>query len=171
MKVHVVNKRTFDQLMVMNNITDENVEKRDNMFLISIIGTDTDNPYADNPDFAEQWAQQMGHYFKEDHDNVMNLQFDDVEHDGGIDPMGIVHRTKAFSEKQAERLFKFIEKNRDKEQCIVHCMAGVSRSGAVGEFINGYAQGDWATFKRMNPQILPNGRVLRMLNAAKYNNY
>jgi len=48
-------------------------------------------------------------------------------------------------------------------------MAGVSRSGAVGEFVNGYAQGDWARFKRDNPQILPNGRVLRMLNDAKYN--
>jgi len=101
MRVHVVNKRSFDQMMTINNITDENIEKRDNLFLISIIGTDTDNPYADNPDFAEQWEQQMGHYFKEDHNNVMNLEFDDVENDGGIDPMGIVHTTNAFSEKQA----------------------------------------------------------------------
>ena len=164
MRVHVLAKVEFDGLMVQNKITDENVEKFDSIFFISLI--DTHN--------------KKGPYFQKDHNNVMNLRFDDVEHDGGTprvlenDPdldNFDENRVKAFSEKQANELFKFIKSNRDKATCIVHCMAGISRSGAVGMFINGYCGGDFELFKRDNPFVLPNARVHRMLNAAKYNDY
>jgi len=164
MRVHVLSKRLFDKLMADNKITDENVEKMDSIFFISI----TDTP---------QVLRMMGfdenyndHYFKEDHDNVLNLEFDDVEHDGQSSPTNDGD-TRAFSESQAEMLYQFIKKHRDKETCIVHCQAGISRSGAVGSFINGYCQGDWEKFKRDNPQVMPNPRVHRMLNAAKYNDF
>jgi len=164
MRVHVLSKVEFDGLMVQNKIVDENVEKFDSIFFISLI---------DN-------HNQKGHYFKKDHNNVMNLRFDDVEHDGenprvladdpDLDNMDS-ENVKAFSKKQANDLYKFIKKHRDAETCIVHCMAGISRSGAVGTFVNGFAQGDWELFKRDNPFISPNGRVHRMLNTAKYNDY
>jgi len=162
MRVHVLSKVEFDGLMVQNKIVDENVEKFDSIFFISLI---------DN-------HNQKGHYFKKDHNNVMNLRFDDVENDGGaprvlVDDPDIDNfdeeKVKAFSEKQANNLFKFIKANRDKETCIVHCMAGISRSGAVGMFVNGYCGGDFDLFKRDNKFISPNARVHRMLNAAKYN--
>jgi predicted protein tyrosine phosphatase len=154
MKVYVWSKQMFDKGMADNGITDQNVEERDKIMFISI--TDT-----------AKFSNSRIPYFKEDHDNVMNLSFDDVEHDlqpSPTQPEG----TKAFTEEQAEKLFQFIKRNRDKETCIVHCMAGISRSGAVGTFINGYCGGDWEEFKRTNPYILPNGRVERLLNRAKY---
>jgi len=153
MKVFILGKMEFDALMRQNNLNDENVEGRDTVFLISIV--DTQN--------------REGNFFKENHKNVLNLRFDDVEHDMEASPTQ-KENTKAFSNEQAKELFEFIKENRDKEQCVVHCMAGISRSGAVGTFINGYAQGDWEDFKRTNPWISPNGRVERMLNEAKYNN-
>lgn len=157
MRVHVLAKMQFDKLLLDNKITDGSVEKMDDIFFISIV--DTDKGIGDNTP-----------HFKEDHINVMNLRFDDVEHDGESAPTQ-KYATKAFSEKQAKKLFEFIKANREKQTCIVHCMAGISRSGAVGAFVNGYAQGDWELFKRDNPMVMPNGRVSRMLNAAKYNDF
>lgn len=155
MEVIVCSKRDFDNIMWSNRITDKNVEDRTELAIISIVDTDQFN-YSRAP------------YFKQNHENVINLQFDDCEHDGEPSPTQPAG-TKAFSEEQAKELFQFIKRNRNKETIVVHCMAGISRSGAVGAFINGYAGGDWETFKRMNPQIAPNARVERMLNQAKYN--
>jgi len=171
MKIHVLNKRTFDSLMVENNINDDNVENRDSVFFISIVDTYFFNPFGDGPEsqkWVDQLKDQLDHYFKKDYDNVINLEFDDCDHDGQPSPTNVSKQTKAFSKKQAETLFQFIKKHREKETCVVHCMAGISRSGAVGSFINNYIKGDRERFERNNPQILPNGRVLRMLNEVRY---
>lgn len=154
MKVHILSKMEFDKILMQNKITDENVESFDSVMFISIMDTICSLPA----------------WFSENHDNVLNLRFDDVENDGEVSPTQ-KESTKAFSEEQAKQLYEFIKKHREKETCIVHCMAGISRSGAVGTFVNGYAQGDWEYFKRTNPYISPNPRVHRMLNAAKYNDY
>ena len=162
MRVHVISKMEFDDLMIRNGIDDNTVEKFDSIMFISIV--DTDN--------------LKGPHFKEDHDNAITLRFDDVEHNGEVarvlvdDPDSLLKdhtQNRAFSEAQANRLYKFIKKNREKETCIVHCMAGISRSGAVGTFVNGYCKGDWDLFKRTNAYISPNPRVHRMLTAARYN--
>jgi predicted protein tyrosine phosphatase len=154
MRVHVLSKMEFDGLMKQNGINDSSVERFDSIMFISIV--DTEN--------------RQGPYFNEDHDNVINLRFDDVENDNEASPTQ-EYETRAFSEKQAKKLYEFIKKHREKETCIVHCMAGISRSGAVGTFVNGFCQGDWERFKRDNPYIMPNPRVHRMLNEAKYNDY
>jgi|AntAceMinimDraft_18_1070375.scaffolds.fasta_scaffold06514_6 hypothetical protein len=170
MKVHILAKMQFDKLLSDNNINDGNVEKFDSIFFISIVDTDVINPFGPG---AEKYLPSEGlldQHFKEDHSNVMNLQFDDVAHDGEKSST-FSGKTRAFTEKQATKLFEFIKANREKETCIVHCMAGISRSGAVGIFVNGYAGGDWELFKRTNPAICPNGRIHRMLNAAKYNDF
>ena len=145
MKVHVLAKLEFDNLMKVNEIVDKNVEKYDNIMLISIMDTHS----SEDP------------WFEKNHSNVINLSFDDVEED--------MQGAKAFSEAQARKLFKFIDENKEKESCIVHCSAGISRSGAVGTFVNGYCGGDWELFKRTNPWISPNARVSRMLNDAERN--
>ena len=156
MKVLVLNKRQFDSIMRENNLYDHTINGTEPFFLISIVDTD-------------QFSASREPHYKKDHENVLNLAFDDCEHDGEPSPTQ-PEGTKAFNEEQANKLFQFIKKHRDKEQCIVHCMAGISRSGAVGAFINGYARGNWEEFKGRNPQIVPNPRVQRMLNEAKYNN-
>ena len=112
MKVHVLSKMEFDGLMNQHGITDDNVRKFAGIMFISIV--DTQN--------------EKGPHFKEDHENVINLRFDDVEHDLESSPTQQFN-TKAFDKDQAKKLFQFIKKNREVEQCIVHCMAGISRLG------------------------------------------
>ncbi len=83
-------------------------------------------------------------YFNGDKSNVKVLFFDDVEKDLNIPIIGTnqVKTSKAFTIDQ-----------------------GISRSGAVGTFVNDYFKADYEEFKRNNPNILPNGQVLAMLNS------
>lgn len=96
---------------------------------------------------------------KEDSENYKTLFFYDLEQD--------VQTYKAISSEQAEDLLKFILKNKDKRKCIVHCTAGVSRSGAVGEFIHELGGGAYKELKEKYPYILPSGRVLMYLRYAE----
>lgn len=155
MRVFVFNKKQFDQFCIANRLSDENVETTAwNFMFISI--TDTD-----------QFSESRKPYFKQNHKNVFNLSFDDVEKDGE-NSYTQEFNTIAFSEKQAKELFNFINKNSDADIAIVHCMAGISRSGAVGLFINDYFDLDYERFKRDNPQIAPNQKVFRLLKNEWY---
>lgn len=156
MKIHVINKQTFDNLMNHHDLNDLLVEDMAPATLFISI-TDTD-----------KFSESREPHFKEDHANVFNLSFDDCTEDGQPSPTQ-PSGTKMMSELQAEALWDFIKNNLNKEQCIVHCMAGISRSGAVGTFINDLVGGDYNTFKRMNPQVYPNQHVLGLLNKAKGN--
>jgi len=154
MKVYILSKARFDNIMQQKNITNENVEERKNTFFISIndsCGTD-EIPYFQNKQ------------------NVKVLFFDDVEKDIEVPRIGTkeVLVAKAFTMQQAKELFNFIISHKDKETCLVHCAAGISRSGAVGTFINDYFGGDYFEFKKQNPHIHPNGLVLRLLKEVQY---
>ena len=108
-------------------------------FFISIL--DPDNP--DN-------------YFP-DSDNYKTVWFYDLEYELGD--------YKIFNEDIAKELIEFILSNKDKKACIVHCSAGVARSGAVGEFINDILGSEsWSDFKKRNPRISPNILVKTLLN-------
>jgi len=152
MKVFITSKTAFDDLMKRKGITNENVESHKKTFFISIndsCGTD-EIPYFENKE------------------NVKVLFFDDVEKDLEVPIIGTkeVLVAKAFTSVQAKELLEFIESHKDKESCIVHCAAGISRSGAVGTFVNDFYGGDWFEFKKQNPYIHPNGLVLRLLKSA-----
>jgi predicted protein tyrosine phosphatase len=60
-------------------------------------------------------------------------------------------------------LFDFIEANNNKISFIIHCSAGISRSGAVAQFINDYFDFDEEKFKLNNPFIHPNPHVFSLL--------
>lgn len=89
-------------------------------------------------------------------DNHLTQRFYDLEYDIGAN--------KAMSEEQAQELYDFIIKNKEKYSCIVHCSAGVSRSGAIGEFINDLFGLPYERFKRINPRISPNIHIKTLLN-------
>lgn len=144
--VLVTNKESFDVLMERYGITNDNVEDKQSFF-ISI----NDTCGTDEVPF-----------FKTNKSNVMVLFFDDVEEDLTI-PTQEVKKAKAFTLEQAKELFAFVEKNKHRKTCIVHCAAGISRSGAVGTFINDYLGGNYSQFKKRNPYIHPNGLVLGLL--------
>lgn len=152
--IEVMSYFQFNDLCELNGINDDNVEtKYGECAFISILGTPACMiHYMEEPD--------VDHYFKREHPNVINLNFDDLHKD--IEWHG--HLFKAISSEGAKRLEDFIERNVGKDFKI-HCWAGVSRSAAVGMFIrNTYRD----IYNKDYPTIsdTPNVEVLRKLNRA-----
>lgn len=145
--VKVLSKPEFNDLMANNNINDRNVENFKNIAFISINDT--------HGNWSVSW-------FDSDHPNVLRMWFDDIENDLETSPTN-PHKCKAFSPEQAKQVFDFINENYDKD-FFVHCSAGISRSGAIGAFINDYHSWDRDKFMKDNPYIHPNARITRMLN-------
>ncbi len=154
MQVYVLGKKRFDEYMERKQIHEDIIEKYSDTFFISI------NDTAGTSEVP---------YFKNNHQNVRVLYFDDVDSDlyfpaeEGVEPK---IKAQAFTLRQAFDLFQFIRDNKDKKFCIVHCAAGISRSGGIGTFINDYTRSDYAAFKKLNPYIHPNNFVIRMLKDA-----
>ena len=170
MKIYVLSKLQFDSYFEKFNVNDSNIEDKQNLYCISISGiSDGEIPY-----------------FKTNHTNVLNLQFDDVEHDMYYSKVVTEKNGKttvknsnklmavAFTENQGKEIIDFISKivPTDKTVLFIHCTAGISRSGAVGVFCNEYFNLDTIDFKTRNQYIQPNGRVLNVLhNLTIYSHY
>lgn len=121
--IKVLSQFQFDSEMEHRGINDSNVEELTNEAFISIIGTEECLKY-----YLEE--EDTVHYFKENHPNVLNLEFDDLGED--FDWKG--HIFKTITWEQAKELYDFIKANLGKNFTI-HCRAGMSRSQAVGCFI------------------------------------
>jgi hypothetical protein len=155
-EIYVLPQFLFDQIAKENDLTDSNVESFKDTAFISIINA---NSYDDG--IANSHSSDSAHWFKENHGNVLNLEFDDVE--ANATPEGEC-RYKAFSEEQAQEVVEFIERNSNKT-FLIHCLAGVSRSGAVGLFLYDYYPWVDREWFEMNVKsgIQPNQKVLNEL--------
>ena len=99
--------------------------------------------------------------FFEDSSNYITFKFVDIDKPIGYKWLD----DNIFTEKMADDMIDFILSNKHMKHCIVHCSAGVSRSGAVGEFINDiFKYKSYIEFKRDNPNICPNLLVKKLLN-------
>ena len=145
-KIKIVSKPEFNTFLDKNKWNDENIEVIPLAF-ISINDT--------HGDWSVSWLLR-------DHPNVLRLWFDDVETDLELSPTN-KETCRAFTEDQAKQVFEFIKENKDKN-FLVHCSAGISRSGAVGSFILDYLEGDKEYFAEHNKHIHPNGHISRLLN-------
>lgn len=155
-KILILSKLFFDRTMKEMGLTPDNVEKKaSKAAFISILDSGDSDPEAAS-------------FFPEDRSNVKTLFFDDVEKDMQIPEIGTgrIRHIKAFTEHQAEELLAFIKQNANKSLFIIHCTAGISRSGAVGQFICDYFSCNPVEFRQANPNILPNNLVSRLLKAA-----
>ena len=154
MRVRVLSKNIFDNILPRMKINDSNVEEYNYAF-ISILNSDTPN----------------SSYFNQDHPNVLRLVFDDAtmeENDRRI-KLGLTE-LKLFTREQGDEILKFIEQNKNVDIFYVHCLAGQSRSGAVGTFINDiYGEQNFYNFVQSNPIIKPNYYILALLRRI-YNN-
>lgn len=129
-KVIVLSHYLFDERMKEMGLDDMNVEDT-NMAFISIIGTQ---------ECIKYWIQDDDkHYFKENHPNVLNLDFDDISdvviYNG--------HRFRGMNLEEAEKTVNFIEEylnNGSVDTIYIHCKAGMSRSRAIAEFIYRYCK-------------------------------
>lgn len=143
-KVIVISKREFDKVMRDNKITIDNIEDRTKVAFISINETFSND---DKP------------LFNEDRDNLRVLFFDDVTEDIQLN-WGVA---KAFTKEQGKIIIDFLNKMKDRDTLIVHCHAGISRSGAVGQFAADFYGIDYKEFRNTNPHIHPNTAVTRIL--------
>lgn len=153
-KVEAYPHNIFDEICKKNNWNDDNVGTLNDKAFISIIGT---------KDVQEQYLREYHeHWFKENHPNVLNLEFDDVKHDIEFDD----YKAYVITNEQAKQIVEFIENNLGK-QFFIHCLAGISRSGAVRDFI--YRNYDYYKDSEGGEHIRPNVEVLRKLNRVLWN--
>ena len=101
-------------------------------------------------------------------DNILKLSFDDAVEDPD-------HTLVLFDAAMAGEIVRFVRRIDTDRLLFINCGAGVSRSGAVGEVLNEYFNrflesdpADDGFFRRMNPQILGNSLVRRILRNALY---
>ena len=66
--------------------------------------------------------------------DVLTLYFDDIVRE--------VEGAVLFQKEQAEAILAFLDKNRDADEILIHCYAGLSRSRAVGVFAGMYLDCD-----------------------------
>lgn len=150
MKVRTASKLQFDGYLRNHSITDENVETFNDLAFISITST----------------GDYENSYLKEDHKNYLKLKFDDInaeEYRLYNDSQNRSNELTLFTEEMAEQIIDFIWTVKAKV-CLVHCSAGVSRSGAVGTFIHECFKSESdEEFNRTNQHIHPKEYIIEML--------
>lgn len=100
------------------------------------------------------------------HPHLLTLTFDDICSEPETpEELGNV---VLFNETMAEQIMRFVDDG--KLPLLVHCTAGISRSGAVGEVLNWYFNrylerntADDEEFVRNNRQIQPNTLVRKIM--------
>lgn len=95
-------------------------------------------------------------------DNVLNLHFDDIDYIPN--PKDVFFRSIVpFNDEMADEIISFANKNKDKDNFVIHCTFGKCRSGAVGDALSTYFEIPYLDFKRKNPVVQPNSLVRKIL--------
>ena len=128
-KILILPKKRFDELMKRNGWNDANIP--DNAAFISI---------CCNQIIKENYLKKIRkiddeHWFKYNHKNVLNIEFDDIHCETKDTPYGMAY---GLTETDATRIADFVKANQDKENFYIHCMAGKSRSVGVGMAISNF---------------------------------
>lgn len=158
-KVLIYSHSEFDDICKKNGWNDDNVDSKNDIAFISIIGSANCLKF-----YLEEDAS---HWFASNHNNVLNLEFDDISGDKKVTWKG--HEMTPMSENDAEKCVNFIENNIGKT-FIIHCRAGKSRSQAFFRFITDFYKDVYSTDcgRKTNPCLTPNIFVLRLLKKAFY---
>lgn len=138
-KIAVMGKIAAESIFNQCNINDTTIKLNPNVAIISI-----------NDPGVYSW-------FTQDHDNVLRLAFHDVL--PNYDPQYTL-----FSAKDAEKIQKFFDKNKNADQFIVHCFMGISRSAAVAQWLCEQLNEDWGALTRFYPHLYPNHHIYNTLN-------
>lgn len=149
MIVRVLSKDRFDDIMPRMRIPNtEKVQEHTDKAFISIMNSELPNSY-----------------FPQDYSNVLRLIFDDVTEEENERRIKTGRQElQLFTREQADLIVQFMERNKHVKEFYVHCLAGVSRSGAVGTFINDiYGEETYFQFLDENPIIKPNYFILALL--------
>lgn len=144
MKINVLSKLEFEFEIIDNGFIDNTNEK---IFYLSILTPDDDS----KP-------------FREDSKDYKTLYFYDLEEP--ITENGIIK--DVITDEQIEDIYTYVLKHSDYDRFIVHCTAGISRSGAVGAFVSDLLGNGFNEFKKLNPRVIPNSLISRKLSKFLY---
>ena len=122
-----------------------------------IISINSSWGWDDTPPFSEKYLK---------HPHLLTLTFDDICNEPETpEDLG---NAILFNEDMADAIMRFVDDG--KLPLLVHCTAGISRSGAIGEVLNWYFNryletntADDEDFVENNRQILPNTIVRRIM--------
>ena len=122
-----------------------------------IISINSSWGFDDTPPFSERFLT---------HPHLLTLTFDDLCNEPETpEDLG---NAILFNEDMAHAIMRFVDDG--KLSLLVHCTAGISRSGAVGEVLNWYFNrylesntADDEDFEQNNRQIMPNTIVRRIM--------
>ena len=122
-----------------------------------IISINSSWGFDDTPPFSENFFN---------HPHLLTLTFDDICNEPETpEDLG---NAVLFNEAKAQQIMRFVDDG--KLPLLVHCTAGISRSGAVGEVLNWYFNrylehnvADDEEFVQNNRQIQPNTIVRRIM--------
>lgn len=149
MKVTVLSKAMF-QKYVADGLIEKNKDKK--VFYLSI----------NNPDDVDKTP------FREDSKDFKSMWFYDIEESFIHHKSGITY--DVITDNQLQEIYDYLIEHKDYDYFIVHCTAGVSRSGAVGAFANDLFGEVYQTFKSRNKSINPNSYISSKLKELFYKN-
>jgi predicted protein tyrosine phosphatase len=154
-----MSKNRFDAQMAKEGIKDHNVEDLCKSDLLA-------PPKRYFISINNSHGNENRSWFRHDHKNVIRLFFDDIEeHDPVLSDENSRKKLKLFDMNQARRIVEFAKQFDHRCEVTVHCLAGVSRSGAVGTFFVRRFQVPEENFIH-GKELHPNGLVMRLLNEA-----
>ena len=150
MKIRVLSRAFFEK--VKGTPTEADLLEKS-----KIISINSSWGFDDAPPFSESFLK---------HPHLLTLNFDDVCNEPETpEDLG---NAILFDEDMAHAIMRFVDDG--KLSLLVHCTAGISRSGAVGEVLNWYFNryletntADDEDFVQNNRQILPNTIVRRIM--------
>ena len=181
-EIHTLSVVYFKHTMKNNDLYDSNIEQRSDLAVISIGNSfednDPDDIFSNGP--SSRW-------FRHQHKNVLNLTFDDITSPEKSQMMsqfatwsvvGCNHDENGitggdyvlFDKEMASRLVQFVEENWTANTWIVHCSAGVSRSGAISRWLKDYLKFKYGIEANNvdGRYAVPNAYVLSVLDKVLY---
>lgn len=164
--IRVFSRQKFNNYIKELNINDTNIENKD-ICIIEFFNSDVCEDVINRFQIEDEFNYRQGwnsRPFKEIHNNVMQIICDDILGAKSLKVDGQLKSLVLFRFSDAIALYNFIIKNQNKKKFIVHCSAGISRSGAAGEFLKLFFeyQGIKTHFPEYN-NIRPNGHILGFL--------
>ena len=155
MKIYCYSKKTFEKLCAARGWNDSNPPADTAVISICCKPEVVDNVLGgEDP-----------HWFGKEHDNVLNVEFDDITEDvQHITDPGVGFTAYGLDPATARRMVAFIRDHRGMDFA-VHCRAGKSRSQAVVRFIMDIYP-EYDETNPDNPCMFPNVHTLGKLREA-----
>ena len=130
MSVNVLSHKRFDEWMAEFQLNDEHPPLEDEAVISICCTPDTKHNYLEG-----HKHETDEHWFKQAHENVLNIDFDDITCPEEKTKYGTAY---GITPEQADTIVKFVESHINVDNWYIHCRAGRCRSMAVGLFVQEY---------------------------------